>query len=67
MLNLMQPENALVGYRMRTFSKDIRQRLGIAVAIMRNTQTILLDESTSDLDPKGADELKEEEKRFSLP
>lgn len=63
----MQPENALVGYRMRTFSKGIRQRLGIAVAIMRNAQTILLDEPTSDLDPKGADELKEEEKRFSLP
>ncbi|MBI4577540.1 MAG: ABC transporter ATP-binding protein [Planctomycetes bacterium] len=39
--------------RVRGYSKGMRQRLGIGIAILRDTPAILLDEPTSGLDPKG--------------
>jgi len=39
--------------RMKGFSKGMRQKCGIAVAILKDAPAILLDEPTSGLDPKA--------------
>lgn len=39
--------------KVKSFSKGMRQRSGIAIAIMKDADVILLDEPTSGLDPKG--------------
>lgn len=45
--------------RVSGFSKGMRQRLGIAIAILKNSGLIVMDEPTSGLDPKGAAEFLE--------
>lgn len=44
--------------RLRGFSKGMRQKCGIAIAILKNAPAILLDEPTSGLDPQAAFEFQ---------
>lgn len=39
--------------RIKTFSKGMRQKCGIAIAISKNADVIILDEPTSGLDPRS--------------
>jgi ABC-2 type transport system ATP-binding protein len=42
--------------RVNTYSKGMRQKVGIAIALAKNAKALLLDEPTSGLDPKAASE-----------
>jgi ABC-2 type transport system ATP-binding protein len=41
------------GQRLREFSKGMRQKVGLAIAVIKNAPAVLLDEPTSGLDPKA--------------
>lgn len=45
--------------KLKGFSKGMRQKCGIAIAILKNAPAILLDEPTSGLDPKAGREFIE--------
>ncbi len=42
--------------RSKTYSKGMRQKLGLAIAIIKDTPNVILDEPTSGLDPKSGQE-----------
>ncbi len=46
------------GDRVRTYSKGMQQRLGLAVAILGDPEIVFLDEPTSALDPVGRSDVR---------
>jgi ABC-2 type transport system ATP-binding protein len=51
--------------RVGAYSKGMRQKVGIAIAVAKHAQVLLLDEPTSGLDPKASNEFSELLRRLS--
>lgn len=51
--------------RVHTYSKGMRQKVGIAIAAAKDAGALLLDEPTSGLDPRASNEFSELLRRFS--
>jgi len=47
-------DREVMNRKVKTFSKGMRQKLGLAIALLRDTPVIIMDEPTSGLDPKAS-------------
>jgi ABC-2 type transport system ATP-binding protein len=53
-------ESAAADKRVQNYSKGMKQKVGIAIAIAKNAEALLLDEPTSGLDPLAANEFSKQ-------
>jgi ABC-2 type transport system ATP-binding protein len=56
---------AVADQRIATYSKGMRQKVGIAIALAKKAEALLLDEPTSGLDPKASNEFSKLLKHLS--
>lgn len=52
-------DRAAAERKVNTYSKGMRQKVGIAIALAKGAKVLLLDEPTSGLDPKAANEFSQ--------
>ena len=52
-------QEAAADRRIGTYSKGMRQKVGVSIAIAKQAKALLLDEPTSGLDPKASNEFSE--------
>ncbi|MET4683360.1 ABC transporter ATP-binding protein [Brevundimonas faecalis] len=52
-------QEAAINKRVAGYSKGMRQKVGIAIALAKQAKALLLDEPTSGLDPKASNEFSE--------
>jgi ABC-2 type transport system ATP-binding protein len=53
------------GSKYKTYSLGMKQRLGIAAALLPNPKVLILDEPTNGLDPEGIQEVRDLLKRLA--
>jgi ABC-2 type transport system ATP-binding protein len=58
-LNRVGLQGGAIEQRVKTHSKGMRQKVGVAIALAKQARTLLLDEPTSGLDPKASNEFSE--------
>ena len=58
-LNRVGLEQKAIDQRVKTYSKGMRQKVGVAIALAKQAKALLLDEPTSGLDPKASNEFSQ--------